>query len=79
MCKQIQNKKTSFYFTFSSVENFAQHLQIDNIYHRKERKISYLGVHLVNLGETFPCYGVFDLNSTGLFHSGTRHENWQIA
>ena len=31
----------------------AQHLQIDKIYHRKEQKISYLVVYLVDLGKTF--------------------------
>jgi len=32
----------------------AQHLQIDKIYHRKEQKIFYLVVYLVDLGKTSP-------------------------
>ena len=46
--------KWGFCFIVSWIVKMAQHLQIDKIYHRKEQKIFYLVVYLVDLGKKSP-------------------------
>ena len=62
----LLNIKSSFYFTFLIITNFAQQIQSDKIYHQKAWKISYLMVYLVNLYNSFPGWAYFCRDSTVL-------------
>ena len=53
-CQENFRQKWGFCFIVSWIVKIAQHLQIDKIYHRKEQKISYLVVYLVDLGKKSP-------------------------
>ena len=64
--KQKFKAKNTIFFIYPQFVNFAQHLQNDKVYHRKEQKISYPEVYLVALSLKVQGRAVFGHDSTGL-------------